>query len=712
VGVDTFLAVFANGIAYENDDVSSGDRSSLVEFQAITDGEASASVTNKGLFGVDMGYVLELQEVGGDSYEPDDYAPRPISIWETQRHTFYPEADIDRVEFGVKGGRVYEFRTYSLTVGVDTVVSIMLNGVVYQSDDIAPGNQASRIVFTARSDGTARATITNRERYGVSNEYWVTLVELAGTPTPDLTHVAATPTPDCSDAYEPDDLIPRLVAVGDAQEHTFCALGDVDRVVFTAKAGYSYQIETFDLSLGVDTYLSAQIGSITLTNDDYAPPNLGSMIHISNTTGTDAPTFVMVMNKGLFGKDLDRTPRGNKLKVVGMDLSQGDAYEPDDVQCAPISIGHVQERTFDPSGDVDKVCFVAKAGHRYAIHTDNLGVLVDTVLTVDMGPVHLANDDRIPGDLSSYVELQNDGSDSQAMVTIANNGQYGPARTYTLQVDDLGTESADEYEPDLTVKRYISVGEAQRRTFHPYLDADRVVLQIKAGRRYAVFTCGGDTIPVVPVTYTTPFDPEYLECDLLPVGVDTVVVLSGPIHQCEPASCQSDDVLAGSDYLNSRVEFEALTDGEVTIMIYSNGLFGPTMEYYIRVHEIGALPPTPVAASPTPYYSPTPTLTATPIPPVTPTVTPPYVPPLTRTATPTPTETPVPTPTPTHTPGSYPSSFDLRGSLRHVAYVGVPCQLAEWQSKPLLARQSQAQASGGVIEFVLLLRMKPVSHEH
>jgi len=333
------------------------------------------------------------------------------------------------------------------------------------------------------------------------------------------------------------------------------------------------------------------------------------------------------------------------------------------------------------------------------------------MLTVDMGPVHLTNDDKIPGDLSSYVELQNDASgDSQVVVIITNKGQYGPARSYTLQVDDLGTESADEYEPDLTAKRYISVGEAQRHTFHPYLDADRVVLQIKAGRRYSVFTCGGDTIPVVPVTYTSPFDPLYLECGLLPVGVDTVLVLSGPIHQCEPASCQNDDVLPGSDYLNSRVEFEALTDGEVTIMIYSNGLFGPTMEYYVRVHEIGALPSTPVSASPTPYYSPTPTLTATPIPPVTPTVTPPYVPPLTPTATPTPTETPVPTPTPTHTPGSYPSSFNLRGSLWRVAYVDVPCQLTEWQSKPILARQSQAKLSdGGVIEFVLLLRMKPVS---
>ena len=143
------------------------------------------------------------------------------------------------------------------------------------------------------------------------------------------------------------------------------------------------------------------------------------MIKGQNLTGSDAPVFVAIMNKGpLYSEEMIYT-----IKVS--DLGAGDAYEVDDYEPVPIGIsaGATQQRTFYPPGDVDKVTFVAKSNHRYLVRTESLAPLVDTLLAVDMGSVHLTNDDRIPGDLSSQIELQNTYPAAPSIaVTISNNG--------------------------------------------------------------------------------------------------------------------------------------------------------------------------------------------------------------------------------------------------------------------------------------------------
>jgi hypothetical protein len=267
-----------------------------------------------------------------------------------------------------------------------------------------------------------------------------------------------------------------------------------------------------------------------------------------------------------------------------------------------------QQHTFYPPGDVDRVTFVAKSNHRYRIYTAPVGgspppVPVDTVLRVTMGSTTKTNDDRVPGELYSYVELQNDTpNDQQVRVTITNNGLYTPEASYVVQVDDLTIINGDEFEPDLDVKQYISVGEMQRHTFYPHSDIDRVALQVETGRDYVVQTCGvGGLSP----------------CQPLVPGVDTLVVVQGPVTNCNPANCQSDDANPGTGHLGSRVEFTAIADGEVSITIYNKGLFGPEMEYMLAVSEAGAPAPTPPPSTATPFFSPTPTLTHTPVPPFT-----------------------------------------------------------------------------------------------
>ena len=820
VGVDTVITVYLAGSNYQSDDAAAGDLASQVRFQAIADGQASAVITNKGLYGTSMGYVLELHEVGGDPYEPDDYVPQTLSPYEHQERTFFPEGDIDRVEFNVKAGRIYEVKTYSLTIGVDTVIVLLVDGQRYENDDITPGDPSSRLVFQAVSDGVAGLAVTNREQYGAYNSYSLTLNELAGTPTPDTTLTPAGPvstaTPDCRDAFEPDDAVGRQILVGESQDHNFCPLGDVDRAVFTAKAGYAYRVETTDLALGVDTYLRVQIGSSVYTNDDAVPQDLSSMLEVTNGTVDDLPVFVTVTNRGPSGDDkqyqlavtnlaggesgdafepddtepaliafgvaqehnfapeddidkviFDTEPKhlyviythdlasgvdtmlsaevtvvdgstsrtqfkanddatagdpsskiqfwyegddpGHVVVTVSQqgnygidktyqlqvdDLGAGDEHEPDDVDGVPIAIGDTgQSRTFYPVGDLDRVWFTAKAGHRYSIETKDLTGLVDTMLVVDMGAQHLSNDDRYVGTLESFVELHNTGSsDSRATVSIANKGPYSMDGSYTIVVKDQSAEAGDEYEPDEISIHFIAPGEVQRHSFHPDGDVDRVFMQVKAGRRYVLYTCGDETLIGGEITRT-----DVLMCDVLPPGTDTVVGVSGPVTHCTPAACESDDAFAGTGYLNSRLFFDALVDGVVSVSIHNNGQYGPTMLYYLAAEEVSYVgAPTP-ALTPSPLYSPTPTATWTPAPPPSPTAT----------AT---TGAYVPPPSPTATPAPY--SMPLEHSDGRMALVSVrePGATSSRLTVPLinkpLLKPARQQTQTGRVRFVLMLKLR------
>jgi hypothetical protein len=584
-GVDSVITVFLGGKVVTNDDVASGDPSSRVEFHATLDETASVNITNKGLYGIDMSYKIEVREVGGDAFEPDDFSPRPISPYEQQRHTFYPEGDVDRVEFNVKAGQTYEVKTYNLAVGVDTELTVVVRGQPYYNDDVAPGDQSSKVVFTATRDGRASVTISNREQFGPENEYWLTftpgIVIPTITPTPMIT-----PTPDlCRDAYEPDDSVGRLIVVGETQERKFCPAGDVDRAVFTAKPGYAYDIETLDLALGVDTQLTVQIGATIFSNDDRAPQDKSSKVHLLNTTTAEQPVFITIRNKELYG-----ITQGYKLRVTGLGVN--DIYEPDDIQGAPIAFGAPQARTFFPAGDIDRVYFTAKDGHRYRVRTDSAAPGVDTVLEVTMAAFSWSNDDTYSGVLTSTVEVQNDtGVEQTVRVKVTNKGQFHAEATYSLRVDDLGAISGDIYEPDETIKRYLSVGEGQRHTFHPQGDWDRVFVQVKAGLAYAIFTCGNPVAPNQIVDPVTPLDDASLQCQPLMPGVDTELVASGAPLPPGCATCTNDDALPGTTYRNSRIDFTAVADGEVAVTIYNRGLYGPDKQYYVRAANVVSCPP-------------------------------------------------------------------------------------------------------------------------
>ena len=231
-----------------------------------------------------------------DAYELDDVLPKPIALGQPQLHNFYPAGDIDTASFLAKAGRYYRIYTTDLMPGVDTSLTLSAGGSSFTNDDARPGSLSSEIVFqnAAGQDNLAFIRVSNRGQYGPDQWYLLVVEEIVPTPTgtfvpsPTPTHTPTstptatpthTPTPtnsptattDARDVYEPDDSVPRPIAIGETQTHSFYPDGDIDKVSYVAKAGRYYQVLTSDLAVGVDTVLAVGLGSQQWENDDYDP---------------------------------------------------------------------------------------------------------------------------------------------------------------------------------------------------------------------------------------------------------------------------------------------------------------------------------------------------------------------------------------------------------------------------------------------------------
>ena len=592
-GVDTILKVTLGGQTFTNDDRGPGDFSSFVQFENQTgrDQEALVTVSNRGQFGGEMTYFLNIGVgfVDRDTFEVDDVIPKAITAGETQAHNFFPEGDIDKVEFLAKARRWYRVTTSGLAPGVDTRLTVSVGGLVFQNDDIGPGDLASEVTFQATSDSRAVVTIVNLGQFGTEMSYSIGVEEFEPEVPP-----TNTPTPQPGDAYEPDSITPKPIALGESQAHTFDPDGDVDKVKFGVKADRWYIVTTASLALGVDTKLTVSVGGTVLENDDIEPGNLASEVRFKSTVNGTA--LVTINNLAIFGPDksynisveeflptptptatftpvptntptpfltptITNTPGPTNTPTITPTPTSTpcvacDEFEPDDDNPTDIFIGGPQVHNFLPAGDVDRVKFLAKAGHRYRVFTSDLGVGVDTVLEVDVGGTIYTNDDRIIGDVTSgsWVGfLVPGGSDLTAFVAISNRGQFGADSTYTVTVEEVGP--ADQYEVDDSVPRPIGFAEDQSHNFYPDHDLDKVAFGVKVGRWYLVTTSN------------------------LAIGVDTQlrVDVGGEVHE-------NDDARPGVK--SSRVLFQSPMDTVATVTIENVGPYGPEKTYTISVEEL------------------------------------------------------------------------------------------------------------------------------
>ena len=338
-------------------------------------------------------------------------------------------------------------------------------------------------------------------------------------------------------------------------------------VKFLAKAGYWYDVRTFDLAVGVDTIITVTVGADVYVNDDLSQTEHASRVTFSTTVDTLAMVTVA-----------DVAGHGGADNWYWITVEQlVDRYEPDDTDdnARPIAVGEKQTHNFYPEGDVDKVWFGVKKGLLYALGTSNLITGTDTVISVAVnGEVceetdyyRCVNDDigtglpepgwiLDPDFFASEVRFVPD-ADGSAVATISKgiNGFYGPNKTYELELTLLSV-LVDRYEPDDIRPKFIDDREPQAHNFYPPGDQDFVKFPVKEGRQYGVFTSG------------------------LAPSVDTKleVTMGDDLWEC-------DDYYPGSGNFASSLCFEAPSDGWPVVTVTNLYEFGPTKWYTMTVVE-------------------------------------------------------------------------------------------------------------------------------
>jgi hypothetical protein len=116
-----------------------------------------------------------------------------------------------------------------------------------------------------------------------------------------------------------------------------------------------------------------------------------------------------------------------------------DQYEPDDNNPHTIMVSELQTHNFYPSGDVDKITFLAKMNRYYQVITSNLVLGVDTVLQMTLNGQQWTNDDYSTGsgNFASAVCFQA-AQDGSAVGTITNKTQlYGGEKKYVITAIEI-----------------------------------------------------------------------------------------------------------------------------------------------------------------------------------------------------------------------------------------------------------------------------------
>ncbi|MCS6889657.1 MAG: M4 family metallopeptidase, partial [Chloroflexus sp.] len=421
-----------------------------------------------------------------DSYEPDNSAATAKTITvngSAQSHNFHVAGDQDWVTFNAVSGNTYIIQTSGLQSNADTVLALFGNNgalLLAQNDDYG-GTLASRINWLATTSGPLHVRVTNfGGRGGANTGYNLT--------------VTYDPSPTSPDAYEPDNTLGTAKPItvgGTAQRHNFHAAGDHDWVRFSAIAGSSYVIETFNLGAASDTVLELYDGSGNRLayNDDYGG-TLASRIQWYAPSAANLFARVRHYSSTAYG-----AATAYDLRVAVVPTPTGDNYEPDNSLSAarPITVnGAAQTHTFHIAGDQDWVYFDAAINTAYVIETFNLAAGNDTVLELyNSGGTLLAYNDDYSG-LASRIGYTA-SSAQRLFVKVRHYSSTAGHSTlrYELRVTSMPVAEPDSFEPDNTAAtaRLITPGtldapNVTRHNFHVAGDHDWVQFSATAGSFY------------------------------------------------------------------------------------------------------------------------------------------------------------------------------------------------------------------------------------
>jgi hypothetical protein len=231
-----------------------------------------------------------------DQYEPNNTLntayPTAAGANALCNATLWPVGDLDYYSFVGKAGKAYEVLTSNLSPGLDTVLTVFnTNGnVIGSNDDYTFGSSASRVVFSASTDGFYYARVVNNSPQDPANKtYCFEINEIQGTATPTpLPTGTRVPGPDICE-YNGDFNSACLYGAGDTFNMNFVPIWgegpDNDFYRMWVKPGILYTCETFDLSSVNDTnmILYDQNQNGIGGNDDKAPGDFGSKVSYQST---------------------------------------------------------------------------------------------------------------------------------------------------------------------------------------------------------------------------------------------------------------------------------------------------------------------------------------------------------------------------------------------------------------------------------------------
>jgi hypothetical protein len=278
------------------------------------------------------------------------------------------------------------------------------------------GNNASD------GDRTVNLALFDEQNLVIQNDTAILIIK-DDEPTPTATGSGATATPVFVDIYEPNNTIGTAFETSVGSElcaATLWPVGDIDWYRFVLKKNRPYQIQTSDLSPGLDTILSVYdpSGNFVTSNDDFEFGSLASRVTI--TAKQDGFYFAKIQNKSTsdpanktYCFDVSEvqatatpTPLPTGTRVPGADICE---YNGDfDFACL-IGASDVLDMNFVPiwgeGPDNDYYRIWVKPGLAYTCETFDLSSVNDTnMILYDQNRNGLAgNDDKELGDFGSKV---------------------------------------------------------------------------------------------------------------------------------------------------------------------------------------------------------------------------------------------------------------------------------------------------------------------
>jgi hypothetical protein len=350
-GTDTILQVHVDGQTFEDDD-GNGGLGSRVVFFPEQDGWAEAVVWEKwGRNGNDRRYTLEVDvHEGSDEDEDQDNAGGAlIPLGTSRRRAFHVPDDVDHARVSVTD----DMPVVIVATGNEVIphLTVRQGGKSWVVDGSTSGGRAE-VRFTSKNDG--EVTLEIRSLTGETGSYTLSAQRGADpTPQPQPTSgPSPTPAP-VADRYEVDDEVPAVYYPGQVQARAFQAPGDVDQVVFTAKAGHQYEARTTTLAAGVDTTLTLYDfdGGGVIGGDDDSGAGMASLITFG-PYGRDRRIKAVVSNRGRFAEDATYVLEVKDL--TESDDGEGSGEGPAEV-VVYVFLDHDGDGSYDPLEEIDRV---------------------------------------------------------------------------------------------------------------------------------------------------------------------------------------------------------------------------------------------------------------------------------------------------------------------------------------------------------------------